>query len=75
MNNAISKAMSYFYHHQSFGPDTTYEDIDSKAIAIRNSNLKKEKREVNEEMILISLMKKWKRSEIECKNWMLRMKY
>ena len=49
MNNAISKAMSYFYHHQSFGPDTTYEDIASKAIAIRNNNLKKENREVYEE--------------------------
>lgn len=41
MKKAISKAIGYFYHHQSFGPLTTYEDIANEAISIRNNNLRK----------------------------------
>ena len=49
MKRAISKAICFFYHHQNFGPNSTYEDIASTAVSIRNSNLKKENMEVYEE--------------------------
>ena len=49
MKRAISKAICFFYHHQNFGPNTTFEDIASTAVSIRNSNLKKENMEVYEE--------------------------
>ncbi|MDD5791688.1 MAG: hypothetical protein PUD22_03785, partial [Erysipelotrichaceae bacterium] len=47
MEKAISKAIHFFYHNQSFGPLTTYEEIAARAIAIRNSNLKMENNEIN----------------------------
>lgn len=49
MEKQISKAIHFFYHNQSFGPLTTYEEIAARAIAIRNSSLKEENSEVYKE--------------------------
>lgn len=49
MDNAISKAIHFYYHNQNFGQMTTYDEIAAKAISIRNSNLKLENNEVYEE--------------------------
>lgn len=53
MEKAISKAIHFFYHNQSFGPLTTYEEIAARAIAIRNSNLKMENNEINLENLRV----------------------
>ena len=55
MMHAISKAIHFFYHNQSFGPLTTYEEIASRAISIRNKNLKDENAEVHMENQRVSM--------------------
>ena len=49
MEKAISKSIHFFYHNQNFGPLTTYEEIASAAISIRNHKLKEENTEVYKE--------------------------
>ena len=46
MMHAISKALHFFHHNQNYGPLTTFEEIASRAISIRNKNLKEENTEV-----------------------------
>ena len=54
MENAISKAIHFYYHNQNFGHMTTYEEIASKAVSIRNSDLKQENNKVYEENVRVS---------------------
>lgn len=49
MENAISKAIHFYYHNQNFGHMTTYEEIAAKAVSIRNSDLRQENNKVYEE--------------------------
>ncbi len=53
MEKAISKSIHFFYHNQNFGPLTTYEEIASAAISIRNSRLKEENTKVHKENIRV----------------------
>lgn len=49
MENAISKAIHFYYHNQNFGHMTTYEEIAAKAVSIRNIDLRQENSKVYEE--------------------------